>query len=188
MPYPAKLNPETILNAAQSLLEEGGPEALNMRSLAEGLSVRPSSLYRHYPGREGLLCALEQRAMLALRQALEAASQGLLPREALVAAAHAYLRYARLHPHLYALLLTPACGDPAQQASGKRLWNTLLALVGALSGHPDDTDHAVAFWTFLHGFAVLERSGMFGESGPRGGLQVGLDALLDHMAEAGRPA
>ncbi|GAA5500776.1 hypothetical protein Dxin01_00501 [Deinococcus xinjiangensis] len=187
MPYPAKLSAEPILDAAQQLLETEGLDALSMRSLAQRLGVRPSSLYRHFESREVLLRALGDRAALALRDALQAAALGLEPRPALYAAAQTYLSYARTHPHIYALLLTKGDELPPEQlalSAGKKLWETLLALVGALSGHPDDTDHTVAFWTFLHGFASLERSGTFGKSGPKGGLEVGLESILGHMEAA----
>ncbi|MFK7601783.1 TetR/AcrR family transcriptional regulator [Deinococcus sp. SM5_A1] len=190
MPYPAKLNPEQILDAAQDLLETSGPEGLSMRTLADVLGVRPSSLYRHHASRETLLLALGERAALALREALIGGANGEDARAEAEAASHAYLDYARQHPHLYALLLLKLDQLPQGQrmdTAGKQLWNTLLDVVGRLSGNPDDTAHAVALWTFLHGFTELERSGMFGASGPRGGLEVGLTALLGAM-EAAHPA
>ncbi len=190
MPYPAKLNPEQILDTAQTLLETSGPDGLSMRTLADALGVRPSSLYRHHASREALLLALGERAALALREALQDAAALQDARAGAVAASRAYLDYARRHPHLYALLLLKMDRLPQggrMGHAGKQLWNTLLHTVGRLSGNPDDTDHAVALWTFLHGFVELERSGLFGASGPRGGLDVGLSALLDAVAAA-RPA
>lgn len=186
MPYPAKLNPEQILDAAQGLLETSGPDGLSMRTLADALGVRPSSLYRHHASRETLLLALGERAALALRDALSHSAGDKGARAAAEAASSAYLTYARQHPHLYALLLRLEELPQGERmgTAGKQLWNTLLNLVGRLSGHPDDTAHTVALWTFLHGFAELERSGLFGASGPRGGLEVGLTALLDAMAAA----
>ena len=184
VPYPAKLSPDAVLAAARQLLETSGPAALTMRALAETLDVRPSSLYRHFENRETLLAELGEQAARTLDETLQAATRGKSPRPALVAAADAYLNYARQHPHLYALLLIPGPERTAQElaaSAGKQLWNTLLALVGAVSGDPDDTAHTVALWTFLHGFSELERCGIFGASGPRGGLDAGLEALLNHM-------
>lgn len=184
MPHPSKLSREQILEAALLLLEQGGPETLTMRPLAEKLGVRPSSLYRHFPGREALLSGLSDLAAGQLEQQLHAALQREGAREALTQAALAYLAYSRQHPHLYALLLQPTpqlSREELAQTAGKHLWNTLLALVGRLSGNPDDTGWAIAYWTFLHGYAELERSGMFGQSGPSGGFELGLKALLDGM-------
>ncbi|PNY82631.1 TetR/AcrR family transcriptional regulator [Deinococcus koreensis] len=187
MPYPTKLTPDAILDAAWALLGNGGPEALSMRPLADALGVRPGSLYRHIESRDALIRTLAERSALALQAELLAAASGHPSRDALQAASLAYLHYARSQPHAYGLLLNPdhQTGQAGiQTPPGKALWNTLLALVGALSGDPDDTNHAVALWTFLHGASALERAGIYGASGPRGGLDVGLVALLDHMEAA----
>ncbi|MFD2610557.1 TetR/AcrR family transcriptional regulator [Deinococcus taklimakanensis] len=189
MPYPSKLSSEQILDSAEVLLESQGPEALTMRSLAEALQVRPSSLYRHFQSRETLLRALGDRATLALHNELRQATQGQEARPALLCAVTTYLNYARTHPHLYALMLVENDDLTPQELAespGKQLWNTFLELIGAVSGHPDDTDHTVAFWTFLHGFVSLERTGAFGKSGPRGGLTVGVEALIGYMENAAK--
>ena len=184
MPYPAKLTPESILSQARTLLDAGGEDTLNMRPLAAALGVQPSSLYRHFSDRDALLGALENAAASESNRAIQAASTGKTPREALWAAAEAYLKYARAFPHRYGLLLSPRLPAVAQPGPGKDLWNTVLGLVGALSQTPDDTARTVALWAFLHGFVVMERSGLFGLSGPRGGFEVGLTALLDEMEGA----
>jgi AcrR family transcriptional regulator len=41
-----------IVAAARAILEEGGPEALSMRAIAERLGIRAPSLYKHVPDRE----------------------------------------------------------------------------------------------------------------------------------------
>lgn len=178
MAYPAKLTPEKILQAALELFESGGPDALSMRPLAQRLNVRPSSLYRYYADRAALLGALEAHATRELHAAIRQATQGKAPVAAFEAAAAAYLTYARAHPHLYALLLSPYTPYSAEPGPGKDLWNEVLALVGAVTGNPDDTAATVAFWAFLHGFTLLERSGQFGPSGPRGGFERGLQVLV----------
>ncbi|WP_161883179.1 TetR/AcrR family transcriptional regulator [Deinococcus alpinitundrae] len=184
MPYPSKLTPDSILQAAQTLLDAGGPASLNMRPLAAALGVQASSLYRHFSDRETLLRALEDVAASEFDQVLRAASSGKAPREALWAAAEAYLDQARRFPHRYGLLLSPRPPAAAQPSPSKNLWNIVLHLVSALSGQPDDTTRTVALWAYLHGYAVLDRSGLFGLSGPRGGFDLGLTALLDEMERA----
>lgn len=183
MPYPTKLTPDKIVATALELLEAGGLDALSMRPLAHALGVRPSSLYRYYPDREALLAALEARASRDLHTAIRDAARDRTAAAALEGAAHAYLAYAREHPHLYALLLRPRPPAAAEPGPGKDLWNGVLARVGAVTGEPDATAATVAFWAYLHGFAVLERSGQFGLSGPRGGFERGLSALISGFRE-----
>lgn len=184
MPYPAKLTAEKILEVALELLEEGGPDLLGMRPLAQRLNVRPSSLYRYYPERAALLGAMEAYATRELHGAIRDAVQGRTAADAFAGAAHAYLDYARAHPHLYALLLGPRAPYTAEPGPGKDLWNEVLAIVGAVTGNSDDTAATVAFWAFLHGFALLELSGQFGSSGPEGGFERGLEAMLNGFGKA----
>ncbi|MFC4452308.1 TetR/AcrR family transcriptional regulator [Deinococcus sonorensis] len=188
MPYPAKLHPGTILSAARQLLEDGGPEALSMRPLAERLGVQPSSLYRHYADRAALLSALETEATLELLATVQAHAAQATPAASLHAVGLAYLAYARQHPHLYGLLLAPKEPYMATPGPGKDLWNAVLALVDAVTGQPDDTAATVAVWAYLHGFVVLERSGQFGLSGPRGGFERGLQALIEGLGRKGGDA
>ncbi len=178
MPYPAKTSPDAILEAARTLLEGGGPEGLSMRSLAGQLGLRASSLYRHYPDKTALEAALEDDTAAQLHAAMRGASARQQGADALHSAAHAYLAYAREHPKLYALLHAPRPPAVAQPGAGKDLWNLVLSLVGGITGDPDDTAGAVALWSFLHGFVSLERGGAFGLSGPRGGFERGLKALV----------
>ena len=178
MPYPTKLTAATIFETALELFETGGPDALSMRPLAAALGVRPSSLYRYFPERDALLGALETHATRELHQVLNHALEGLGPAEAFFAVAHSYLGYARTHPHLYSLLVRPRDPYVAEPGPAKDLWNEVLRVVGAVTGDLDDTAAAVAFWAYLHGFALLERSGQFGKSGPQGGFERGLEALL----------
>lgn len=178
MPYPAKLTPDAIAAQARVLLEGGGPDALNMRPLAEALGASPSSLYRHYGDRAALLTALNDDAARELRATLEAAARGLDPQAGLLAMAGAYHAYARAHPHLYALLLDPARPYTAAPGPMKDLWNTVLGQVSAVTGQPDDTGATVAVWAFLHGHTLLFLGGQFGPSGDQGGFRRGLEALV----------
>lgn len=178
MPYPAKTSPDAILGAALELLEQQGEAALSMRNLADKLDLKAPSLYRHYADKEALGVALVQRGNTMLQEALEAATNRRSAKANVRAAAQAYTEFAREHPQLYKLMMDTRLAAPTY-GSGKELWNTILRLIGGITGDPDDTAAAVAFWAFLHGYAELERSGLFGASGPRGGFEVGLAALLE---------
>lgn len=142
-----------------------------------GQGVRASSLYRHFPDRAALEAALADGAAGQLHAALRDASAGATGRDALFRAGDAYLAFARAHPELYALIHAPRPPTKAGAGPGKDLWNFVLSLVAGVTGEPDDTAGAVALWAFLHGFVALERSGLMGLSGPRGGFQRGLRAL-----------
>ena len=176
MPFPAKTDPESILNAALEMLERDGTNALSMRNLATALEMKAPSLYRHYPDKASLETALKMRGSELLNAALEKAISKQEPSGAMRKAANAALKFARVHPYLYDLMLAPG-GTPSTGAA-KNLWNTILEIVGNVTANPDDTASSVAYWAFVHGFCSLERSGQFGASGPKEGFEVGLEALI----------
>lgn len=190
MPYPAKLSQGAVVDAGLALLDAAGPAALGMRAVADVLGVRPASLYKHVGDLAGLEALLAERVAAGLSAELDAALAGVPPgadAEATLAAfADAYIAFARRVPSRYALFsATPYAvpADPARPGGERRaLWARLLAAVGAVTGDPDDTAAAVSVWAFLHGFAVLERGGLFGASGPRGGLARGVGALARGLA------
>jgi AcrR family transcriptional regulator len=49
------LSRESILDAGLEILDEGGPQALSMRSLARRLGVTATAIYYHYAGRDEIL-------------------------------------------------------------------------------------------------------------------------------------
>ena len=186
MPYPAKTSQEEIVEEALQVLESSGLAALSMRTLASKLGVNASSLYHHFAGKEVLEKALAEEGARLLLKRLEVATQNQVFREALETTAQTYLAFYRERPALYDLLLAPRPPSQAEAGAGKDLWNFVLARVGAVTGREDDTAAGVAFWSFLHGFISLERSGLFGLSGAKGGLEVGLDALLTGLSRVER--
>lgn len=107
MPYPAKLSPDTILRTALERLEHDGLAAFSMRTLADALGVRVSSLYRHYPDRVALEAARADEAARALHAVMQHASAGRPNRAALTATSRAYLAFARERAKLYGLLHAP---------------------------------------------------------------------------------
>ncbi len=176
MPFPAKTDPESILNAALEMLERDGSQSLSMRNLATALEMKAPSLYRHYPDKAALKTDLKMRGAELLQIVLEKASLDQEPTQAMRKAANASLKFARAHPYLYDLMNAPG-GAPSTGAA-KKLWNTILEIVGNVTGKPDDTAASVAFWAYLHGFCSLERTGQFGKSGTKGGFEIGLEALI----------
>jgi AcrR family transcriptional regulator len=184
MPYPAKTTSEEILNVARVLLEQTSGEALSMRNLAKRLNMKAPSLYRYFASKETLEVALVGLGAKELQVRLEEAAQTPTLKQAFLAIARAYLLFAKHNPALYSLMMTKAGPASPDAGAGKDLWNFVLSLMSQVTKKPDDTPAAVAFWSFLHGFSVLESSGMFGASGPKGGLEVGLEAFLKGLPKS----
>ncbi|WP_370290877.1 TetR/AcrR family transcriptional regulator [Nocardioides sp.] len=96
-----------IQQTARRHLGEVGPAALSLRAIAREVGMVSSAVYRYFPSRDELLTALIIESYDELGAALETADSSCAPQDAagrLGAYAHALRRWAREHPHEYALL------------------------------------------------------------------------------------
>lgn len=59
-----------ILDAAERRLAEGGPEAIRLKDIAQDLGISHPAILHHFGTREGLVSALETRAMTRLQHDL----------------------------------------------------------------------------------------------------------------------
>lgn len=170
MSFPPKTDREAILSAALAIVESQGWAALSMRELGRRLGVRPSSLYHHFSDRNALEEALGAKVSIRLRLELEAASKGQKGRRRVQMLASAYVNFARQNQALYPLIVGLRLNTETHP-EGIALWNDLV--------DANDNAAAVALWSFLHGYVVLEAAGKFG----RVEFERGLSALLRGLAE-----
>jgi len=181
MPYPAKTNARTILQAAIEYIEQYGEEALSMRELASRLGLTPRALYRYYPDRAALEAAIAEEGFRRLLVALVDAVDERVGKQALRASATAYLTFAQAHPAWYALLMRFHVQTPGLLEAGHETWTFVVGLVEDAVGAEKAASVAVALWAFLHGFIQLERSAILSEQKPRSGFQAGLEAFLSGL-------
>ncbi|WP_043193946.1 TetR/AcrR family transcriptional regulator [Streptomyces sp. NRRL F-2664] len=146
------LTRDEVLDAAASLVEQGGPAALTMRALAAELGTAVTSIYWHVGNRESLLDALVERTvqeMGAIRPA------GRTPAERILSVARILRRELRGRPHLIAMVhergLTERMFLPAQQA----LVHEVHA-AGLRGARAADAVRAVQFQ--IVGFLLVERN------------------------------
>lgn len=57
---------DEILNAAQRLLSQGGPDAIRLQDIARDVGISHPTILHHFGSREGLIEALDARAIHAL--------------------------------------------------------------------------------------------------------------------------
>ncbi len=62
----AEVAREEILNAAQGLLSQGGPDAIRLQDIARDVGISHPTILHHFGSREGLIEALDARAIDAL--------------------------------------------------------------------------------------------------------------------------
>ena len=177
MPYPSKTDRETILAAAMEQLAEGGLRALSLRSIAATLGLAPNALYRYFADRSQLEAAMAAESIRRQHAALKQAAQGKEPAQAIRAIAHAYLRFAREHPHLYNMMMSIDAGAESASVHGES-WGFIVDQVSRMTEGAHAREAAVALWAFLHGVTALESARVFGDEKPSSGFEWGLDAWL----------
>ncbi|MEW2530308.1 TetR/AcrR family transcriptional regulator [Streptomyces sp. NPDC047071] len=145
-----------IVTAARALVEEAGPEALTMRSLADRLGIKAPSLYKHFPDKAAVeveLIAQQLAESAAACESAEARAPG-----SLAALADAYRTHALAHPHLYRLATErPLPRHALPPGLEERAAAPLLRVCGG------DVEQARAVWAFAHGMVILEIHGRFPE-------------------------
>lgn len=141
---------DEILDVATTMLEEEGPDALTMRSLAARMGIRAPSLYKHVPDKDDILAGLQERALIDLTQHLAIADPGL------GALANAYRSWAKAHPRLYEV----ATRRPlARERLTPGVESAAAAPIVAAAG--GDEHLARALWALAHGLVDLELSDRF---------------------------
>lgn len=95
------LTHDSIVQVAAEILEEGGLDALTMRSVAQRLGAQPMSLYRYIATKDELLLGV---AELLLADIELPDTEGLGWRETITEVTHAVHRAFLAHPHLSAVL------------------------------------------------------------------------------------
>jgi AcrR family transcriptional regulator len=186
MAYPKLLSSEEILKTAVHLVEHGDADGLSLRAVAAELGVKAPSLYRYFADKEALELAVAEEILKVMLAEFRAASASADPDTRFRRVADVYLRFARERFPLYAFVVQDRPERYGSRA-GKAVWNLLLEAASGVSGQPNDTAAAVATWAFLHGYATLEHSGAFGPSGPKGGLERGVEAFLSSFRSRAKP-
>jgi|SRR6516165_3611669 AcrR family transcriptional regulator len=185
----AGLTKDAVIDAATSLADTEGLSAVTLARLSEELGVKPPSLYKHVDGLGDVQKALALRGLQEAHRRLQRAAVGRAKDEALFALAHAYWRFARERPGLYAASLRAARPDEPDVAdAATALIEIVLAVLAGFGVEGDDALHATrGFRAIIHGFVGLDAAG---------GFQLGLDleesfarligAFARHLAERSR--
>ena len=180
-----RLNRDLVIEQAALLADEAASvPAVSLTALAQALEVRPPSLYNHVDGLEDLQAGLALYALRQLVFELRQASLGLVGREALMAIAVAYRRFAHDHPGLYPLTIRAPEPDQLELvALSQELLQMLLLLLASQGLQGEDALHAIrGLRAILHGFTSLEAAGGFKMAlDAEESFQRLVGAYLDHL-------
>ena len=134
-PAKAPLSEDAIVDAALAILKSEGAAAVTMRRVAAALDTGPASLYVYVSGREGLLQAMQDRTIAAIK--LESPDPGRW-RAQLHSLLERSYRALTAHPGIAATALA----SPLTTESALLLQENLLAIL--LAGGLDAQDAAWA--------------------------------------------
>jgi AcrR family transcriptional regulator len=159
----AGLTPDVVVEAAATLADKEGIEAVTLSRLAADLGVRPPSLYKHVDGLDAIRRALAVKGVTEANGRIQQATIGKSRDEAMFALAHAYWQFARDRPGLYAASLRAARpGEKDVAAAGEATLGTVLSVLSGYGVKGDDTLHATrGLRAIIHGFVSLDAAGGF---------------------------
>jgi AcrR family transcriptional regulator len=157
----AGLSNDVVIDEAARLLDERGPEVLNLSTLAERLGVRVPSLYKHIDGLPGMHRDLTVAAKTSFSDEMGRAAVGKSREDAIAAIATTYRRWALDHPGQYPLTMrAPVASDPRDVAISETFVRTIFTVLAGYNLQDEDAVHATRFLrAALHGFVALETGG-----------------------------
>ncbi len=159
----ARLDHETVVAAAESLVDREGYDALSMTLLAAELDTRVSSLYNHVANLEELRAEIQVRAMRMLGRHVQRSAMGRAGADGLREMSIALRDFARTYPQRYAAITrTPLDREGFFSAAVDTI--EALAVMVRSAGLPEERilTTGMAVFSALHGFVSLEVSGYFG--------------------------
>ena len=154
---------EAIVQAAEEIIEAQGPDALNMRDVAERIDYSASNLYEYFSGKDELLATVIKEALTRLILHVRQISTSLSARERLRTYGHTYLEFARTHPELYLLIFGRKVTYPTGTNPEETPCDVLQEIIqegitaGIFAPHPGFGLEEMTFgcWSLVHGMAML---------------------------------
>lgn len=158
-----KLSRDGIVNAALAFLDREGWDALTINALANQLGTKGPSLYNHVNSLEDLRRTVRMRVIGDIIEMLNTVGSGRTRDDAVMVMAGAYRSYARHHPGRYSAFTRMPFGgdDPEYTAATKAAAGPVIDVLGSYGLEGEDAFYAaLEFWSALHGFVMLEMTGV----------------------------
>jgi AcrR family transcriptional regulator len=191
--YDDDLRHRLITRAAEAIAQHG-PGGLALRPVAAAEGTSTTAVYSIFGGRAGLIAAVGQSASDGFVTAQRAVPTTDDPYEDLFNLGRAYRAWAIENPALYQVLMSPRDatlvqeGPMPQSAAAGPLLEVVLRLI-AEGTFPDVFPPRIAgtIWASVHGFVMLELSGVFDVRGGQG-MDVLYAAHLESIRRGWRVA
>ena len=160
---PAKLSRDAIVNAALTFLDRDGWDALTINALANQLGTKGPSLYNHVDSLDDLRRTVRMRVVGDIIDMLNTVGQGRTRDDAVMAMASSYRSYAHHHPGRYSAFTRMPLGgdDPEFTDATRAAAGPVIAVLASYGLDGEDAFYAaLEFWSAMHGFVLLEMTGV----------------------------
>lgn len=155
--------PERLLDAVDQVIAEHGASAVTLRRVGQAAGLSHTAAAHYYKDKPGLFTAYITRAWEHVADGIEAAALIDDDRDAMLAAAESYARFALEHPSPFSVMsrLEMARVDtPELWAARERGFFALAALIErrkatGWAADRDTLDLLATFWSMVHGFVDL---------------------------------
>jgi AcrR family transcriptional regulator len=166
-----------LLDAARTMLEEGGPAALNLREIARRVGVSAPSAYHHFKSLDAIAVALAEQGFADFGARLEMATGS--EERLLAPLGEAYVAFARTNPGLYRLMFgegfrAASEASAAVRALRLRAYDTVKMGLRQRLKEEEVEAGALFLWSLAHGLALLMIDGQI-DAG------ANPDALIDRV-------
>jgi AcrR family transcriptional regulator len=184
MSHPSKTSRKAIIAAAVEIVGRDGTEGLAMRAVARKLGLAPNALYYYFPNRKMLEAAVAAEGIRRIHAVLKKPAAGPQKAGAVCRTCRSYLRFARAHPALYAVMMKkhPKCSELV--AARADFSDLLVSLFASIGNSQAASKANFASWALLHGLAVLERDALLERSELSADASLAISALLAGLSKA----
>lgn len=157
-----KLSRDAIVNAALTFLDREGWDALTINALANQLGTKGPSLYNHVDSLDDLRRTVRMRVIDDIIEMLNTVGSGRTRDDAVALMASAYRSYAHHHPGRYsAFTRMPFGGDPEYSTATRAAAGPVIDVLTSYGLEGENAFYAaLQFWAALHGFVLLEMTGV----------------------------
>lgn len=158
-----KLSRDAIVNAALTFLDREGWDSLTINALATQFGTKGPSLYNHVQSLDDLRRTVRMRVIGDIIGMLNTVGDGRTRDDAVVSMASAYRSYAHHHPGRYSAFTRMPLGgdDPEYTAATRAAAGPVIAVLGSYGLDGENAFYsALEFWSALHGFVLLEMTGV----------------------------
>ena len=173
---PAKLSRDGIVDGALTFLDREGWDSLTINALATQLGTKGPSLYNHVDSLEDLRRAVRIRVIDDIITMLNRVGEGRARDDAVLVMAGAYRSYAHHHPGRYSAFtrMPPGGDDPEYAAATRGAAAPVMSVLSSYGLDGEDAFYAaIEFWSAMHGFVLLEMTGVMDD--------IDTDALFSDM-------